>query len=128
MSDPQKYIADIKSAATDALQKNYFQFKGRAARPAYWWYALAYFVVYIVVSLPGVTMLSMILSLALLLPTLGLGVRRLHDINMSGWWMLVGIIPVLGWGVMIYWAIQPGTSGPNDYGPAPTVPTISTAG
>lgn len=128
MSDPQKYIADIKSAVIDAVQKNYFQFKGRAARPAYWWYTLVYFLTYMIISFTNIAPLEWLMGLALLLPTVGLGVRRLHDINMSGWWMLIIFIPVIGAGVMIYWAIQPGTSGPNDYGPAPTVPTVSTTG
>jgi len=128
MADPQKHFADTKAAVIDALQVNYFQFKGRAARPAYWWYMLAYFIVYFIISLLGADILTLIVALGLLLPSVGLGVRRLHDINMSGWWMLVGIIPVVGWAIMIYWAVQPGTPGPNNYGPAPTVPTASTTG
>ena len=128
MADAQNYINDIKAAVTDALQNNYFQFKGRAARPAYWWFILAYVLVYFIIGLLGVDILNLIVSLALLLPSLGLGARRLHDINMSGWWQLVGLIPLVGWAIMIYWAVQPGTPGPNDYGPAPTSPTASTAG
>lgn len=128
MADAQNYVNDIKAAVTDALQVNYFQFKGRAARPAYWWFMLAYTLVYVVISLTGIEVLGMIYALGMLMPSLGLGARRLHDINMSGWWMLVGLIPLVGWAIMIYWTVQPGTPGPNDYGPAPTVKTASTAG
>lgn len=128
MTASPAHFQDFKSAVIDALQINYFQFKGRAARPAYWWFFLFYFVVFIALEVLGIDILSLIVSLGLILPSLGAGVRRLHDINRSGWWLLVGIIPLVGWLVTIYWMIQPGTPGINNYGPAPTVPTASTTG
>jgi len=51
--------------------------------------------------------LSNLVSLALALPSLAVGARRLHDINKSGWWQLLYLIPVIGWIVVIYWAAQP---------------------
>ena len=59
----------------------------------------------------------MIISLAIFLPSLGLSVRRLHDINFSGWWVLVGFIPVIGVVALIVFACIPGTEGDNKYGP-----------
>jgi uncharacterized membrane protein YhaH (DUF805 family) len=98
---------------------------------------LAYFVIFIVVSFlqsllglgsyyPGpfggfysFSPLTSLLNLALLLPSLGISVRRLHDTNRSGWWVLLGVIPVVGWLVLLYWYVQPGTTGDNQYGADP---------
>jgi len=52
-------------------------------------------------------------------PGLGVAVRRLHDIGRSGWWILVGIIPLVGWIVLLVWYLTPGTPGSNEYGAAP---------
>ncbi len=57
----------------------------------------------------------------ILLPNLAVTVRRLHDLDKSGWWVLICLIPLVGLVVLIYWFIQPGTSGPNRYGPEPHV-------
>ena len=54
--------------------------------------------------------LSGLYSLAVLLPTLGLAVRRLHDIGKSGWWILVAFVPILGWIYLIYLYCQPSTT------------------
>ena len=48
-----------------------------------------------------------------------MGARRLHDIGKSGWWMLVWFIPLIGWLIMIYWNVQPGAEGKNEYGELP---------
>jgi len=65
------------------------------------------------------SILSLIVSLGLLLPAVGASIRRMHDINRSGWWILVGLIPILGAIVLIYWFVQKGTAGPNQYGEDP---------
>ena len=57
-----------------------------------------------------------LLSLALLLPILAVTARRLHDIGKSGWLMLIGLIPLIGWLLLIYWYVQPSAEGANDYG------------
>lgn len=62
-----------------------------------------------------------IVNLALLLPGLGLCVRRMHDIGKSGWWVLIAIIPVIGWILFIYWAAQPSQPTPNQWGAVPNV-------
>ena len=58
----------------------------------------------------------MIESLVLLLPSLAVAVRRLHDIDRSGWWYLIIVIPIIGPLVLLYWYIQPGTDGSNQFG------------
>jgi len=70
--------------------------------------------------------LGFIASLALLLPGLAVGARRLHDIDRTGWWLLIGFIPLIGLIVLIYFFIQRGTDGPNRFGAAP-IPSAGTA-
>ena len=93
---------------------------GRAGRPEYWWFALFYVLCTIVATvIDGVILRSSVLSslvgLALLLPTFGVTVRRLHDIGRSGWWILINLIPIVGIILMIYWLAQAGTSKANQY-------------
>jgi uncharacterized membrane protein YhaH (DUF805 family) len=64
-------------------------------------------------------LLGLLYSLAVLLPSLGVGVRRLHDTGRSGWWLLIGIIPVIGWIVRIVFLATDGERLPNIYGPDP---------
>ena len=112
----------------------YATFSGRAARPEYWWWVLFATVVslltnmidaYVIASALGLPPfgegsgqpLSLIVGLGLLLPGLAVTVRRLHDIDRSGWWVLIVFIPVIGLLVLIYWMVQPGTEGENRFGP-----------
>ncbi len=67
------------------------------------------------------SIISGIVNLVLLLPGLGLCVRRLHDTNRSGWWILIGFIPVVGWILLIVWFCQDSQRGPNQYGPEPNL-------
>ncbi len=108
---------DLQKAVKTCLTK-YADFNGRAARPELWWFVLAQFVVAIVLN-TIVPVLGGLFSLAVLLPSLAAGARRLHDIGKSGWFQLLGLIPVLGWILLIYWAVQPGDPGANQYGPPP---------
>lgn len=96
----------------------YVGFEGRATRSEYWWWALFMLLLAIVLSMVAGETVANLVFLGLLLPSLGVGARRLHDIGKSGWWQLVGFIPLLGWIVMIYWAVQP-SEGPNAYGNGP---------
>ena len=61
-------------------------------------------------------MLSGVFSLGVLLPSLAVGARRLHDIGKSGWWLLIYLIPLVGWLVLLFFAVQPSQSGSNEYG------------
>ena len=67
------------------------------------------------------SIISGIVNLVLLLPGLGLCVRRLHDTNRSGWWILIGFIPVVGWILLIVWFCQDSQRGSNQYGPEPNL-------
>lgn len=112
--------------AVRAGLEKYAVFHGRSSRSEFWYWVL--FVVLlsvatsIVDAIIGATILGPLVSLALLLPGLAVSVRRLHDIGKSGWWVLVGFIPVLGLIYLIYLYVQP-SDGPNDHGlaPAPAV-------
>jgi uncharacterized membrane protein YhaH (DUF805 family) len=100
---------------------NYANFEGRATRPEYWWFMLFTFLLQAGGSIIS-EMLAGLIGLALLLPSLAAGARRLHDVGRSGWWLLIGFIPLIGLLVLIYWCVQPGTAGANEYGepPAPS--------
>jgi uncharacterized membrane protein YhaH (DUF805 family) len=117
---------------TDAIKtgfQKYIGFSGRAARSEYWYWVLFLLLLQIVAWLidmtlfgfntTGVNPIGSILSLATLLPSVAVSVRRLHDIDRAGWWVLLSFIPVIGWIVVIYWACLRGTVGANRFGPDP---------
>lgn len=95
----------------------YVDFNGRAARPEFWWFALFCLVGGLVLGQVS-HLLSTLFSLGTLLPSLAVGARRLHDMDKSGWWQLLWLLPIIGWIVMIIMMAQPGTSGPNRFGDA----------
>lgn len=105
------------------VTKHYVDFQGRARRAEYWWYILVYIVIDIVLSIiqsmVHTTLITALFGLALLLPSLGVSFRRMHDIDKSAWWLLIGLIPLIGAIVLIYWFAQPGTAGSNQFGPDP---------
>ena len=114
--------------------RNYVNFSGRAIRSEYWYWTLFVTIVVGVLGvidgafLPGAwmgrfSMANMIVSLALILPGLAVSVRRLHDIDRTGWWLLLGFTAI-GVFVLIYWACQRGTYGQNRFGPDP-MPALS---
>lgn len=111
---------DFKQSVTTCFQK-YVDFSGRASRSEYWWFMLACVVAQVLTDLLLGAMLSLLVSLAVLLPSLSAGARRLHDVNKSGWFQLLWLVPILGWAVMIYFLVQP-TGGPNQYGEGPALP------
>jgi len=85
--------------------KNYANFKGRATRSAFWYFQLVSFIVSVILTIISAGILSLIYSLAVFIPALALGARRLHDTNRSGWWQLIAIIPLIGIIVLIvFWA------------------------
>ncbi|MGF1661339.1 MAG: DUF805 domain-containing protein [Kineosporiaceae bacterium] len=110
----------------------YAVFTGRARRSEYWWFALFLFLLQIVTSIvdnvagttvgEGVTgtgVITSLVGLALLLPSLGVQIRRLHDTGRSGWWVLIGLIPLVGAIVLIVFSVQDGHPGENAHGPNP---------
>ncbi|HSV53714.1 MAG TPA: DUF805 domain-containing protein [Burkholderiaceae bacterium] len=106
---------DFKQAVMTALRK-YVDFSGRATRPEFWWFMLFEIVVFMVTGMIN-PILYGIAALGLLLPGLGVSVRRLHDIGKSGWWLLLGFVPIVGV-VLIWWFAQPGTSAGSRFGEA----------
>ncbi|MEO7885689.1 DUF805 domain-containing protein [Polaromonas sp.] len=98
----------------------YVDFSGRAARPEFWWFFLFQCLVGIAASFLG-DVVSGLVSLALLLPALAVGARRLHDIGKSGWWQLI-CLTVIGILVLIYWFVQPTAEGSNQYDKEPAAP------
>ena len=84
----------------------YVDFNGRAVRSEYWWFALFNLIVSIVLTIISPKLLANIYSLATLLPALAVGVRRLHETNRSGWWLLLWLVPVIGWIVLIVFLAQ----------------------
>jgi uncharacterized membrane protein YhaH (DUF805 family) len=113
---------DFATAVKTVLMQKYANFSGRAMRSEYWWYVLFVIIVAVVLAIIdsvilGASVLGSIWSLATLLPSLGVAVRRLHDLDKSGWWLLLGFIPLIGALVLLYWFCQPGTPGDNRFGP-----------
>ena len=113
----------------DSVRKcleNYATFSGRAARPEFWWFALFLFLGNFLLGLldaavlpTDVSLLAPLFSLATIVPALAVSVRRLHDTGKSGWWVLLHLIPVIGFLVMLYLYLQPTEPGDNEYGPQP---------
>ena len=120
--------------AVRSCLSQYVGFSGRARRSEFWYFVLFYVIVQIVASIIDSVLgtnqiISGLASLALLLPYLAVGIRRLHDTSRSGWWILIGLIPLVGAIILIVFYCQ--DSHPdNQYGPNPkagygtgTVPT-----
>ena len=112
------------SQAISSGFSNYANFSGRAPRSALWWWVLfsilANFVAVAVdAAAIGMPALQMLVALGLLLPGLAVGVRRLHDLDKSGWWYLIGFVPVIGALILIFFFVQPGISGSNRFGADP---------
>ena len=102
-----------------AVLKNYVNFKGRDNRPEFWWFALASFVVSLILSVLTLDALGNLWSLAMFLPSIGAATRRLHDTGRSGWWQLIGLT-IIGLIPLIIWMAAEGKSEANQYG-APRV-------
>jgi uncharacterized membrane protein YhaH (DUF805 family) len=104
--------------------KNYAVFQGRARRKEYWMFFLMNMIVTLILtvveSITGLTdILVGIYSLIVLLPSLAVGVRRLHDTGRTGWWLLINLIPIIGTIVIIVFSCQDSQPNANKYGPNP---------
>jgi uncharacterized membrane protein YhaH (DUF805 family) len=107
-----------------AVLQNYVGFEGRARRTEYWMFALFNAIIFIVLAILAsfvhfFYILYALYGLAVLLPSLAVGFRRLHDIDKTAWWLLIGLIPFVGAIILLVFACTPGTQGPNQYGPDP---------
>jgi len=117
------------NAAVATCFRKYAVFSGRAPRSEYWWFTLFLLLAGFALGLADALFfltpadqtgpLNTIFTLATLLPSLAVGARRLHDVDRTGWWLLLWLVPVLGWLILLWWTVQPGTRGPNRFGPDP---------
>lgn len=111
--------------------KKYADFSGRARRKEYWMFVLGLVIIAIVLSIvEGILGLSgmvggvygpatTLLLLAAIVPSIAVQVRRFHDQDKSGWFVLLGLIPILGGLIVLVFMCLEGTAGPNQYGPDP---------
>ena len=109
--------------------QKYIDFNGRAGRPEFWWFALFSLIVSVALSIVAMaafflTFLEWIFALVMLLPSLAVTVRRLHDTNRPAWWLLLLVPPVgfIGWIPLLIFCVLPGTAFANRYGPNPSQP------
>ncbi len=115
--------------------RKYATFTGRARRQEYWMFVLVNVLISIVLGVIdgimsgvangvsgssniNITVLGSLYSLLVLVPSLAVGVRRLHDTGRSGWWMLLALVPLVNLLLLVFF-IQEGVAGPNEYGPDP---------
>jgi uncharacterized membrane protein YhaH (DUF805 family) len=112
--------------AIESNLRNYANFSGLATRSEFWYWTLPVVIINVALDIvderlnPGtefgaLSWVTMIVFLVLVMPTLAVSIRRLHDIDRSGWWFLLWFTLVGGF-VLIYWAWQPGTAGSNSFG------------
>jgi len=114
----------------EAVKNKYAVFDGRAHRQEFWYFMLFYLLIYTALSLvdhvigaveeqTGTGLFSGLYALAMLVPSLAVGARRLHDTGRSGWWQLLSLIPILGVLILIFFFVQDSQPGDNQYGPNP---------
>ena len=107
----------------DVLKK-YAEFSGRARRKEYWMFFLFYFLIAIAIGIIEAIIrtggiLGGIYALAMLIPGLAVTVRGLHDTGRTGWWILIGLIPVIGTIILLVFMVLDSQPGDNEYGPNP---------
>jgi uncharacterized membrane protein YhaH (DUF805 family) len=99
-----------------AVLKKYTEFTGRATRSEYWYFFLFNFLIACGLAIIGafvhfLMVLYFLYALGVLLPSLAVGIRRLHDIGKSGWWLFIALVPLLGALYLLYLFCQPSKSG-----------------
>ena len=116
-----------------AALKKYAVFQGRAQRKEYWFFILFYlifmvvaFIVdavlgteYYVDEFESIGLFATLYSLAMIVPSLAVTVRRLHDVGRSGWWILISLIPLIGGIVIFVFMVLDSQEGENRFGPNP---------
>ena len=112
--------------AIKTVLNNYVNFKDRSRRSEFWWWYLATIIGSVICLIVGGVvgagdLLANLFSLLIFIPGLAVSFRRMHDIGKSAWWLLIAIIPILGWLAIIYFFVQP-SEGPNQYGDGPLKP------
>lgn len=119
--------------------KKYADFTGRARRKEYWMFVLLTFGLYIgaaildsVAGMSGTVggaygPIMVAVALGLLIPSIAVAIRRLHDTDRSGWWLLIALVPIIGSIVLLVFMILEGTRGSNRFGPDPLAGEVPTA-
>src|ERR1700694_291507 len=118
--------------------KKYADFSGRARRREYWFYILFYLIIMIVLMIcdgfigttmqgAGIGILTGIYALAVLIPTLAVTVRRLHDTGRSGWWIFIQLVPIVGVFILLYFLVSDSKPETNAYGPSPKAGEVPAA-
>ncbi len=106
--------------------RKYIDGGGRASRSEFW-----YFVLYTLITQACLDTiyhpLAAAFGMAVSLPSISAAIRRLHDIDRVGYWLLIGMVPIIGWVALIIWLCLRGTEGPNRFGPPPLAPEASPA-
>jgi len=113
----------VEAWKTVVLER-YAKFDGRAARPEFWWFYLANVIVaigfFVLMRISGIFfILDLLYFLAILVPSIAVSIRRLHDSNKSGWFLLFGFIPFVGSIILLVFFCLAGTPGPNPFGTGP---------
>jgi uncharacterized membrane protein YhaH (DUF805 family) len=107
------------------IVERYADFQGRAPRSELWWFVLFYLLLSVAIGLVSAIsdvlggLLNLVVTIGLLVPVIAVQVRRLHDTDRTGWWVLIGLVPVIGAIVLIVFFVQRGTEGDNRFGPDP---------
>ncbi len=118
---------DFQTAIRTCLNK-YTEFQGRAQRSEYWWFALFGLLLQVAGTVIDLVigseagMVALVAGLVILLPSISVMVRRLHDQDRTGWWGLLLLVPFIGSIILIVLMILEGTKGPNRFGPDPLDP------
>lgn len=118
--------------AINAFFARYTDFQGRSRRSEYWWSYLGLTLIYLAIMIvagilsaiaPVLGMVGyaayVIFLLACIIPSIAIGIRRLHDTDRTGWWLLISFVPLIGAIVLLVFFVMEGTQGPNQYGPDP---------
>ena len=111
----------------EAIRNGFEQYasaRGRASRAEYWWWVLFNGIVQLLL---GESLLGVLAVFALIVPSIAVLVRRLHDLDRSAWFLLVALIPAVGLIVLVVMLALPGTAGSNRYGP-PRAPASAPSG
>ena len=132
---PQQMMG-FMDALTTVFRNKYATFSGRASRSEYWWSYLGYFVIATVLQIFAIiggiilidagelallpSLFALVGIVAMIIPTIAVSVRRMHDTGKSGWMLLILIIPCIGFILWIVWMVEDGQAHDNAYGPVPT--------
>ena len=102
------------------VMERYAKFDGRAGRAEFWWFALANIIVYVILAALGSVsniffILYFVFALAMLIPSIAVAIRRLHDTNKTGWLLLIQLIPIVGFIILFVFMVTAGDEGANPF-------------